>query len=89
VGFDFTLMEILVKMHSKGMNKKITYNEFTQWLGQSIYPKEEHFFRHDSKKNPQFDLNISKSIEKTAGNQKLVNNLITNNVRGGIKEKFI
>jgi Ca2+-binding EF-hand superfamily protein len=51
-GFDFTLMEILVKMHSKGMGKKIIYNEFTQWLGQSIYPKEEHFFRHDSKKNP-------------------------------------
>jgi len=29
VGFDFTLMEILVKMHSTGMNKKLSYNEFT------------------------------------------------------------
>lgn len=50
--FDFTLLEILVKMQTKGLKTKITYNDFCAWFGNSIEPKEGFFFRHDSKKNP-------------------------------------
>ena len=89
VELDFAVLEILVKMKTKKLGKALNYNEFTQWLGHSIYPKEEHFFRHDSKKNPQFDLNLSKTVEKTEKNQILVNNQIVNQSRGSLKEKFI
>ena len=50
--FDFTLMEILVKMNTKGMKKEISYNDFCTWFGSSIEPTETFYFRHDSKKNP-------------------------------------
>ena len=56
--FDFTLLEILIKLHTKGMKTRVNYNDFCGWLGKSIEPTETFFFRHDSKKNPQFEVNL-------------------------------
>lgn len=64
--FDFTLMEILVKMQTKGLKTKVSYNDFCTWFGSTIEPTESFFFRHDSKKNPQFDINQKKTEAKTA-----------------------
>jgi len=50
--FDFTLLEILIKLHTKGLVTRLSYNDFVAWLGNSIEPTETFFFRHDSKKNP-------------------------------------
>jgi Ca2+-binding EF-hand superfamily protein len=50
--FDFTLLEILIKLHTKGLVTRLNYNDFCAWLGVSIEPTETFFFRHDSKKNP-------------------------------------
>lgn len=50
--FDFTLLEILIKLHTKGRKTRVNYNDFCGWLGSSIEPTETFFFRHDSKKNP-------------------------------------
>jgi hypothetical protein len=61
-------MEILVKMRIKKGASKISYNAFCSWLGPSIEPTEGYYFRHDSKKNPQFEINLTKSTEKTAKN---------------------
>ena len=50
--FDFTLLEILIKLHNTGSKPRVNYNDFCAWLGNSIEPTETFFFRHDSKKNP-------------------------------------
>lgn len=50
--FDFTLLEILIKLNTKGRKNRVNYNDFCAWLGPSIEPTETFFFRHDSKKNP-------------------------------------
>lgn len=34
--FDFTVLEILVKMRTKGMVNRISYADFVSWLGSSI-----------------------------------------------------
>ena len=62
--FDFTLLEILIKLHTKELKTRIGYKDFCAWLGPAIEPTETFFFRHDSKKNPQFEVNLQKSIEK-------------------------
>lgn len=56
--FDFTLLEILIKLNTKGLKTRINYTDFVSWLGGSIEPTETFFFRHDSKKNPQFEINL-------------------------------
>ena len=55
--FDYTVLEILVKMRTKGMSTRVGYNDFVVWLGPSIAPAENFYIRHDSKKNPQYQLN--------------------------------
>lgn len=52
--FDFTVLEILVKMRTKGMVSRVSYADFVSWLGSSIQPTENFYLRHDSKKNPQY-----------------------------------
>lgn len=84
--FDFTLLEILIKLHTKGMKTRVNYNDFCAWFGQSIEPTETFFFRHDSKKNPQFEVNMQKSIAKQYPNQHAVGAIITSD---NLKEKLI
>lgn len=62
--FDFTLLEILIKLNTKGLKTRVNYNDFVSWLGNSIEPTETFFFRHDSKKNPQFEVNLQKTVQK-------------------------
>ena len=62
--FDFTVLEILVKMRTKGMVARINYADFVSWLGSSIQPTENFYLRHDSKKNPQYQLNLQRIAEK-------------------------
>ena len=66
--FDFTLLEILIKLKTTGMKTKVYYKDFCAWLGSSIEPTEGFFFRHDSKKNPQFEINLMKNIENRGPN---------------------
>ena len=84
--FDFTLMEILIKLRTKGMKTKIYYNDFCSWLGSSIEPTEAFFFRHDSKKNPNYEINLMKEIEQRGPNQKNASHTIT---KSDLKERFV
>ena len=84
--FDFTVLEILVKMRTKGMVSRINYADFVSWLGSSIQPTENFYLRHDSKKNPQYQLNLQKIAEKHTPYQQHVSQVITEN---DVKERFI
>jgi hypothetical protein len=61
-------LEILIKTKSTNLNTKIYYKDFCAWLGSSIEPTEAFYFRHDSQKNPQYDLNFLKANEANAPN---------------------
>ena len=59
---DYTLLEILVKLKTTGHKSFINYHDFCTWLGPFVEPPEGYYFRHDSKKNPQFETNMQKVI---------------------------
>jgi len=84
--FDFTLLEILIKLNTKGRKTRINYTDFVSWLGGSIEPTETFYFRHDSKKNPQFEVNLQRNIEKIEPSQQAVSSIIT---KTNLKEKLI
>ena len=52
LNFDYSLLEILVKMRTKNLQSRIDYRDFCTWFGNCIEPTEGFYFRHDSKKNP-------------------------------------
>jgi len=64
-------------MHDNDNKGSISYNEFCAWLGSSIEPTETFFFRHDSKKNPGFEVSFQKGIEKREPNQLKVSGILS------------
>ena len=53
------LKKLMKDKDSKGQGK-IGYSDFSKWLGTAIHLSEGFYFRHDSVKNPQFDLNLER-----------------------------
>ena len=53
----------------------LSYADFSKWLGGAIHQPEGFYFRHDSIKNPPFEENLHKRVEKFgnihSGKQKL------------------
>ena len=84
--FDFTLMEILIKLKTSGMKTRVYYKDFCSWLGSSIEPTEGFYFRHDSKKNPQYEINLMRNIENRGPSQNEASHIIT---KGDLKERFV
>ena len=56
---DFSFNDLKKLIESKGnfQNGKISYEDFSAWLGGCIHMSEGFYFRHDSMKNPQYDAN--------------------------------
>lgn len=50
--FDYTSLEILIKMKTKNLGQRVYYKDFCTWLGSTVEPTEGFYFRHDSVKNP-------------------------------------
>lgn len=64
---DYDDLKKLVMDHDKYFKKgKLNYADFTGWIGGSIQQPEGFYFRHDSRKNPSFDVNQEK-LEKNKG----------------------
>lgn len=59
------LKKLMIDKDSKKLGK-INYSDFSKWLGNAIHMSEGFYFRHDSKKNPQYEMNE----EKDARNKK-------------------
>lgn len=54
---DFNDLKKLIKDKDSKKIGKIGYTDFSKWVGNTIHQSEGFYFRHDSIKNPQFDLN--------------------------------
>jgi hypothetical protein len=51
------LKKLLIDKDSKKVGR-IGYSDFSKWLGNAIHMSEGFYFRHDSIKNPQYDMNL-------------------------------
>ena len=45
----------LINSKSKHVKGKISYEDFSAWMGNCIHMSEGFYFRHDSIKNPGYD----------------------------------
>jgi hypothetical protein len=66
----------------------MNYNAFCSWLGQTVEPIEAFYFRHDSNKNPAYDLAMKRSIEPSFEYTKNVRKILTGSIQN-LKEMFI
>jgi len=70
--FDFNdLRKLVVDKDSKKLGK-ISYSDFSKWMGGVIHLSEGFYFRHDSQKNPQYELNLKNYQDKTMKNNKII-----------------
>lgn len=53
------LKKIMIDKDSKKQGK-IGYSDFSKWLGSAIHLSEGFYFRHDSIKNPFYEMNLEK-----------------------------
>lgn len=47
---------------------KISYADFSKWMGGVIHQSEGFYFRHDSMKNPQYERQLKRYEEQVVKN---------------------
>jgi hypothetical protein len=59
---DLRFVDLKKLIQSKDQLKRgrISYEDFSAWVGNSIHMSEGFYFRHDSVKNPQYEINMRK-----------------------------
>lgn len=53
------LRKLILERDSSGKGR-VNYSDFSKWLGGAIHMPEGFMFRHDSIKNPPFDINLKR-----------------------------
>lgn len=67
-------------MTQRGKKKGfLDFRDFSRWMGISIQPSGGFFFRHDSVRNPQYEINLEKLLSKNEKNIKIVRDKMTQN----------
>ena len=74
---DFNVLKHLIMHKDRSKRGKLDYTDFSKWLGSSIEPSAGFWFRHDSIKNPQYELNLEKVIKKHANSSNVVREKMT------------
>lgn len=83
------MIKMLINVRMKNQNGKINYTNFCDWFGVVIEPVEAFYFRHDSKKNPQYEKNMQKTIHQYADKQQKIREMISSkNLRAKFLEKL-
>lgn len=59
-------MKLLKDKDSKKKGR-LSYADFSKWMGVVIHQSEGFYFRHDSIKNPPYEENLTKKNEKISG----------------------
>jgi len=88
-GFDFKDLKKLVIDKDRNKVGKIDYTDFSKWLGGSIQMSEGFYFRHDSIKNPNFDMNEDKNVKVLNKDKNIAAKcLLTGDIEGKIRDKI-
>lgn len=70
--FDFNDLKKLIVDKDSKREGKISYSDFSKWMGGVIHQSEGFYFRHDSMKNPQYEKNLKNYHDKTMVNNKII-----------------
>jgi hypothetical protein len=57
VEIDYKDLEKIMKERGNG-KKMLNYADFSRWMGNAIQQAEGYYFRHDSKHNPEYAVNL-------------------------------
>jgi len=60
---EYSDLKKLILSKDQTATGKISYEDFSAWVGNSIHMSEGFYFRHDSVKNPQYENQQSKKKE--------------------------
>jgi hypothetical protein len=63
---NFNDLKKLINSKDKQGLGKLSYEDFSAWVGNSIHKSEGFYFRHDSIKNPGYEKALKKIDEKQA-----------------------
>lgn len=66
VHLDMELLDTIIKMRSTTQQSSIDYHEFIKWVGPSIEASHGYMFRHDSKRNPVYEVTLKKAHDLLA-----------------------
>lgn len=76
----------------KDRNKigQIDYPDFSKWLGNSIQMSEGFYFRHDSIKNPNYEMQVEKGVKNHKEDDKIeaAKALLTGDIQAKILDKI-
>ena len=80
----------LMKDKDSKKEGKISYNDFSKWLGNTIHSTQGCYFRMNSYKNPEYELNLQKNIKSFLDSDKneAARLLMVDNVEKKIIEKM-
>lgn len=59
---DIDFNDLVILIYKKDSNKlgKLSYLDFSKWMGVVIHQSEGFYFRHDSIKNPKYEENLER-----------------------------
>jgi Ca2+-binding EF-hand superfamily protein len=57
VEIDYKDLEKIISERANG-KPVLNYSDFSKWMGNAIQQAEGYYFRHDSKKNPEYTVNL-------------------------------
>jgi hypothetical protein len=67
---------------------KISYEDFSAWVGNSIHMSEGFYFRHDSTRNPQYEINMKRIQEQNVYQDKVREELTAINLKEQVISKI-
>lgn len=69
---------------------RLGFTDFSKWLGSAIHMSEGFYFRHDSIKNPLYEMNREKDTENLGHNRdEAIKNLLKGDLKKIIIEKIM
>ena len=63
------LKKLMIDRDASGQGR-INYTDFSKWLGNTIHLPQGFYFRHDSVKNPEYDMNLEKDAKNKQEDKK-------------------
>lgn len=87
VEIDFDDLKKLIQDKDSRKIGQVTFTDFSRWLGAAIHQSEGFYFRHDSHKNPSYDVHLRK-FEANAEMMRTTNSQSTEALRKQVLDKI-
>ena len=86
--FSYNDLRKLIESKNKDKQERISYEDFSSWLGNCIHMSEGFYFRHDSIKNPGYDRNLRKINKNLESKEIVYKDISSRNLIKSVIEKI-